>query len=71
MRTEDSRERRRTLSCPVRVSAELEPERTSLSSKEKRLLFSLEDNLELEVLEWRLASGEADHKEGEFRNYRN
>ena len=38
----------------MRIPAELEPEKTSLSSPEKKQLFSLEDDLELEVLGWRL-----------------
>ena len=37
-------------------AALLEPEKNSLSLPEKKLLFSLEDNLELEVQGWRLVS---------------
>ena len=45
----------------------LDSERISLSSQEKKVLFSLEDALELEVLGWRMASGEADHVQGELQ----
>ena len=48
-------------------AAELEPEKTSLSSQEKKFLFLLEDDLELEILEWRLSSAKADHKQGELQ----
>ena len=48
-------------------AAKLEPEKTSLSSLEKKLLFSLEDNLELEVLGLRLVLGEADLEQVELQ----
>ena len=42
-------------------AAKLEPEKISPFSQEKKLLFSLEEDLECRyVLGWRLASGKAD-----------
>ena len=59
----DSRERRRTSNCCVAGTGE----NLTFFTGEKGYFFSLEDDLELEVLGWRLASGKANHVRQELQ----